>query len=291
MRRVIAHAWIAAAVVMSVLVWPSAASAQDDDAFRRGLDARDDKDWKVMAAQMRAAIERDPKESTRKAGGGFLGRGNKEYIPYFFLGEALFNLQDCVGAATAWGVSEQQGVVPSLKEYATLVGNGYQACAARGVLPPSQYNPLLASTTQTVRETTAYAERLSKRGSENIDAWRPDIAEQYTRASAEITAANVRLMAGTRARSAVDFAEARAAANRANAVLRTLETALNANIDNLGVVRRQVRELNDLIASVENTDRAIEATKVPLSAELATARGNGRDLLARARDRARAGES
>ncbi len=74
-------AWrVAAAALAAALVWPAAASGQDD-AFRRGLDARGDKDWKIVVTQMRNAIAADPKESTRRVSGGFLGFGGMEYLP------------------------------------------------------------------------------------------------------------------------------------------------------------------------------------------------------------------
>ena len=58
---------------------------------------------------MRDAIARDPKESSRKVGGR-LTIGGEEYVPYFFLGEALFRRMDCGGALTAWEESDRQGV-------------------------------------------------------------------------------------------------------------------------------------------------------------------------------------
>jgi hypothetical protein len=281
----------ASLVIVCVLAWPAVAAAQDD-AFRRGLDARGDRNWMAAAMQMRAAIASDPKESTRRVGAGFLrafGQG-MEYLPYYFLGEALFNLQDCLGAVEAWASSEQQGAVKARREFLALIADGYQKCAARGVLPPAEYNTLLASTRQAVTDATALAERLSKLGQSNLDAWRPEINDQYTRATGELQAAQTRLLAGTRARSAADFNESRAAAGRATSVLRGLESSLNASIENLTFIQRQVREIDQLIAGAENGDRAIDSVKVALTPELAASRQNGRDLVARARERVRTAE-
>jgi hypothetical protein len=278
-------------VIVCVLAWPAVAAAQDD-AFRRGLDARGDRNWTAAANQMRAAIANDPKESQRRVGGGFLRAfgGGVEYLPYYFLGEALFNLQDCVGAVEAWGNSEQQGVVKARREFVAFIADGYQKCAARGVLGPTEYNTLLASTRQVLTDATALAERLSKLGQANLDAWRPEINEQYTRATGELQAAQSRLQAGTRARSAADFNESRAATNRAANILRGLESSLTASIENLSVVQRQVREIDQLIAGAESGDRAIDNVKADLTPELAASRQNGRDLVARARERVRAAE-
>jgi hypothetical protein len=282
----------AVCVVMAcALAWPAIALAQDD-AFRRGLDGRGDRNWKYVVSQMRAAIASDPKESTRRVGAGLVRAfgGGVEYLPYYFLGEALFNLMDCVGAVEAWQISEQQGAVKVRREFAENIAASYQKCAARGVLPPAEYNPLLTSTRQMVIEATALADRLSKLGQANLDAWRPEINEQYLRATGELQAAQTRLMAGARARSAADFNEARAAAGRATTVLRGLESTLNASIENVTFVRRQVREVDQLIAGAESGDRAIDNVKAALTPELAASRQNGRDLVARARERVRAGE-
>ncbi len=113
---------------------------------------------------------------------------------------------------------------------------------------------------------------------------------RYKAASGELQTAQTRLLAGTRARSATDFNEARAAAGRATAILRGLESTLNASIENVTFVRRQVREVDLLIAGAENGDRAIDNVKAPLTLELAASRQNGRELIARARERVRAAE-
>jgi hypothetical protein len=279
-------------VTACALAWPAIAFAQDD-AFRRGLDARGDRNWGAVVTQMRVAIASDPKESTRRVGGGLLrafGGGGMEYLPYYFLGEALFNLTNCVGAVEAWQNSEQQGVVKVRREFVDNIVAGYKKCAANGVLPPKEYNSLLASTRQTVADAMALAERLTKLGQANLDAWRPEINEQYKVASGELQTAQTRLLAGARARSAAEFNEARAAAGRATTVLRGLESTLNASIENITLVRRQIREVDQLIAGAENGDRAIDGVKATLTPELEASRQNGRDLLARARERARAGE-
>ena len=276
-------------VIVCVLAWPAIAAAQDD-AFRRGLDARGDRDWTVAANQMRAAIANDAKESAQRKVGGFLGLGSMEYLPYYFLGEALLSLGDCVGAVEAWSNSEQQGAVKARREFVANIAAGYKKCAAGGVLLPPEYNALLASTRQALTEATTLAERVSKRGQENIEAWRPEINEQYTRASGELQAAHARLQAGTRARSAADFNESRAATGRATGILRGLESSLNASIENVSFIQRQVREVDQLIAGAENADRAIDGVKVELTPELGASRQNGRDLVARARERLRTAE-
>jgi hypothetical protein len=271
--------------MVCALAWPAVASAQDD-AFRRGLDARDDKNWNVVIAQMQAALKSDAKESTREVRRGLFGR--MEYLPHFFLGEAYFALQQCARAVEEWSISEQQGAVKVRREFVVAMNNGYKTCAASGVLLPAEFTQQQDSTTQVVTEVTAFAERVINLAP--ADVWTPEMHEQYERVRGELTAAGARLAAGKSSRLAAHFAEARAAAGRATSGLRTLEGSIKANAENITAVRLQIRQVDQLIASAETGDRAIDGVKVELTSELAASRQNGRDLLARARDRVRSGE-
>ena len=288
----IASTWnrgrVGAAALLLASLWPSAAFAQDkDDAFRRGLEARDKKNWNAVVTEMRQAIVNDPKEAPRKVGGGFL-RGGTEYLPHYFLGEALYNLNDCAGAVTEWAISDQQPVVGTVREFKGFMTTGYRLCAMRGVLPPAEFNTQSASAKQAVDEANALAERITKLG--NADAWRQELREQYARIGNDLVTARTRLDSGTRARSAADFEAARAAAIRASNGLRALENALNASIENLSTVQRQAREVEQIINGAESNDRAIDALKTTLPQALGTSRQGGRDLLTRARNQLTSGE-
>ena len=98
--------------VFAVCAWPLSAAAQDD-AFKRGMEARGDKKWADVIRHMQNAVKADPQESSRKVLSGFLGVNGQEYLPHFFLGEAYFNLQDCGAAVTELSISEQQSGIKS----------------------------------------------------------------------------------------------------------------------------------------------------------------------------------
>jgi hypothetical protein len=278
--------FVAAVAVLFAAFCPATAFAQDD-AFRRGLDAREKKNWKTVVTEMRAAIDSDPKEAPRKVGGGIF-RGGMEYLPHFFLGEALFYLEDCAGAVTEWAASEQQAGIRTRREFLTFIASGYRTCATRGVLAPPEFNAQSAAAIQDVKEAVAYAERVSKLG--NADAWRPDLREQYSRIAPDLSAAQTKLAVAMRSRSAADFADGRAAAGRVVAALKVFEASLNASIENLSSVGRQARQVEQVISGAENNDRAIDALNTKIPQALAASRQNLRDVLARARDQARTGE-
>ncbi len=268
-----------------------AAQAQDD-AFKAGLNARGDRKWQDVALQMRRAIQDDATESTRmvRSGiGSILRQGGTQYLPHFFLGEALFNQQDCVGAVGAWSRSEQQGAVRSRPDLLAILQNGYVACEAKGVLPPSKYDPLLTRTTQNVTDVNSLANTVVKIGTANFDLWQGDAKEQYDRATGEIQSARARLEAATKSRSQSDFNDASAATERAKRILGTIETNLNAAVYARLSVQGQARDVEQAIGTADAYDRAIEGKKVTLTQSLAAARQEGRDAMTRARDRLSAG--
>ena len=286
---------LSCATWMITMVLAPAAHAQDardDTAFKAGLDARDDKKWQDVTLQMRRAIQVNSQESTRKVRsgiGGLLRQGGTEYLPHFFLGEALFNLQDCVGAVDAWSKSEQQGAVRSRADLLAVLQKGYVSCEAKGVLLPSKYDPLLTRTTQHITDVNNQAAAVVKLGAANIDLWQGDAREQYDRASREIQSARTRLETATRSRSPSDFSDANTAADRAKSILTTLETNLTAAISARLSIQGQGRDIEQVIGTADAYDRAIEGRKAALTQSLAAARQEGRDAMNRARDRLSAG--
>ena len=277
---------VSIAVALCVYAYPSMASAQDD-AFKQGLQARGDKKWQEVVRHMRNAIQADPRESTRKVRSGFLGTLTQgmEYLPHYFLGEASLNLGDCATAVTEWSISDQQPAVGTRPEFLAVIKKGYQTCAAKGVLSPAEFNPLLASTRQVYVDAYALAKRVSDLGAAHKDIWRPDVADQYDRASRELETAQARLSSAMRTRSAGEFADVKAASDRATAVLRPLETSLNSALEAITTVQQKAQEVEQLIAGADTADREVEKIKVMLTEPMAAARKDAQGQLAQAREK------
>src|SRR5688572_536388 len=274
--------------VICMCAIPSFAAAQDD-AFKQGLQARGDKKWADVVRHMQTALKADAQESTRKVGSR-LGVGGTEYLPHFFLGEAYYNQQDCGGAVTEWSISEQQGAVKSKLEFLGTIKTGSQVCAAKGVLLAADYNPLYQSTSKVYADAAALGKRISDIGTTNRDVWRPEVDEQFGRAKKELETSFARLNAGQRSRLAVDFNEAKAASERATALLRPLETSLNTAVEALNTVQRQTKDVEQLLASADTADQTLETLKESLTEPLQSARKTGKQQLAQARDRLAAGQ-
>ena len=274
--------------LVCVCAMPSLAAAQDD-AFKQGLQARSDKKWADVVRHMQNALKADAQESTRKVGSR-LGVGGTEYLPHFFLGEAYYNQQDCGGAVSEWSISEQQGAIKIKPEFLGTIKSGSQACAAKGVLLAADYNPLYQSTSKVYADATALGKRISDIGTTNRDVWRPEVDEQFARAKKELEASFARLNAGQRSRLAVDFNEARAASERATAILRPLETTLNSAVEALKSVQRQTKDVDQILASADTADQTLETLKDSLTEPMQAARKTGKQQLVQARDRLAAGQ-
>lgn len=276
---------VAIALCVCVGLAPAIAQAQDE-AFKQGLQARGDRKWTDVARFMRAAVQSDPNESNRKVRSGLerlIGQGT-EYLPHYFLGEALKNQGDCSGAVTEWALSEQQKIVQTKTDYWATLQKGYKECAAKGVLLPPEYNAQLTSSRQAYVDASALAKRIVDLGSAHKDLW-PPFAQQYDRAHGELETASVRLQAGMKTRAASDFAEVKSASERAVAVLRPLEDSLNKSIETSVSIGIQIQGLSDAIVSADALDKSIDALKVPLTEPIGATRKSGRDQLAQARDR------
>jgi hypothetical protein len=273
------------------LLLASYAQAQDD-AFKRGLKAREDKKWESVVQEMRAAVQARSQESTAKVRSGLSGlinRGGTEYLPHFFLGEALFNSGDCVGAITEWETSQRQAAVLALPEYAKQILNGYAECDKKGVLPPGKYDTVAARTLQQMNDINALAASVSALGQANADIWRSDqgMREQYERASSEMQSARTRYMAGRSTRDLRDFTEAGLAADRARSILIAVEGVLNTAIESQRSLQALAKDVGDAIGAAEALDRAVEAKpRTPAwTPAIGAMRQDSRDAIARARER------
>jgi hypothetical protein len=278
---------------MWIVIHPSVAWAQDE-AFKRGLQAKNDKNWAEMAKQMRAAIDANPTESTTKkvkpSGGitGFLREG-VEYLPYYFLGEALNNQNDCAGAVAAWGKSLDQRVVRGKAEFVEAIQRGFKDCAGKGVLLPGDFDTQSAASQKAYESALAILKRVENLRDTHKDLW-PPFAQQMEGARKELQSAYDKLTQAQRTRLGADFNESKAADERATVTLRSLEEAVNTAIDNLASIQQKIRDAGDAIAAADAIDKSIDGIKTTLTEPLAASRKSGREQLAQARDKLLAGQ-
>ena len=273
---------VACLVCGGVLVLAPAASAQEQDkAFKDGLDARDSKKWREAADHMRQAVQADGKESARKVRTGIFG--SMEYLPYYFLGEALFNLGDCAGAIEAWANSEQQGAINARSESVAFLQRGYGVCEGKGVLPPARYTPLLAKTRQQVTDVTSLGNSVFATARDHNELWTVAMKEQYERANGELQNAQARLANATRTRLERDFSDASTAAERARTAFRSVQTELTGVVARSGAVQGITRETEQALESADAIERTLAGKKSFMTPALLSAAQNARDAANRGR--------
>ena len=119
-------------LLVSVAVFILAASAppllgaEFLEHYKAGLAAIESQDWEGARDRMDRAIQIQPKSKVRIKKALYF----KHYLPHYYLGVSLYNLDDCVGALVAWQESTDQGVIQKLSEYAQLEA-GREVCLRR----------------------------------------------------------------------------------------------------------------------------------------------------------------
>ena len=136
-------ACVKSAVTIGVLIASTApVSADFRDSYRRAIQARNRQNWTEAATWVRRAIQEQPRESGDAI--NISGTQFEPYLPYFQLGLALYNRQDCVGALNAWTVSERAQAVLRSK-YAETFRKSRFDCEGRIAratdAPPAQPAP------------------------------------------------------------------------------------------------------------------------------------------------------
>jgi hypothetical protein len=285
------------ATIALCLVIAGSATAQDaDDAFRRGLGLLEDKQWQAAASAMRDAIKARGQESTnrvRSGLGGVFGAGGTEYLPYYFLGQALNGAGDCAGAVTAWATSESQGAIQkSRPEFLKLLRSGYSECEKKGVLPPARLDPALARLFQQIDSTNKLLTTITSTADANVDVWRAEsgIREQYDRGRADFEIARARYDAARTTRAQRDIDTAIAAIERARPVLEKVEAGFRAAIDSRLSAQALAREVGEAITLAESLHTAVESRKVPFTPAMTAALQDGREAIGRARERLNDGQ-
>jgi hypothetical protein len=210
------------------------ASADYKDTYKQGVEAIEKSRWADAARLMQEAIAGKSVEGETIR---FYGQRFEPYLPHFYLGLALFNSGDCVGALKSWATSESQGPIRKSEQYKVLAKNRV-ACEAK-VTTPKPATPPAGPEPAAVAQATATAEGSLKRADDAVraiaalqsdpllaPAWGQDAAlgPALDRAKEALAAARARFEAGRRKPDLAQLGEARDAADRAAAQLDAVTT-------------------------------------------------------------------
>jgi hypothetical protein len=277
-------------------------AAAQNTAFRAGIRTRNDcaraadasRCWEEVVAQMRAAIQVDALESKDKVSTGrFLGISvdSIEYLPHFFLGEALLAKGDCSGAMAAWDESDRQGVVRALPTYVPIMERGFALCASKGILPPSDFRSLVRQAELALENAAAVRGRVATRRPSQDDAWRNSVSlqQQFQQAQAELDTAQARLAAGRRERTASALKDAVTVASRARDRFARISSELETAVERVSRLESQLQNLSRAVTAADDVDVSVgerlsrlPRTAVPPSVTASRARARGALASARA---------
>ncbi len=92
------------------------------ETYRQAIEAKNQNRWRDAATLFRAALAQNATESTERI--NISGPGNVEpYVPHYYLGVVLKNLNDCPGALKEWEDSEREGAIQHTSLYKALQQN------------------------------------------------------------------------------------------------------------------------------------------------------------------------
>ena len=292
MNRLRRHLVAGTAACALTLAFPIAARAQGwQDAFKNGFDAWNEKKWDDVVKFMREAIETNPMETTDKVQVGrraaTLGVAPRltEYLPHYYLGDALKNRGECGPAVTEWEISQSQKAILNLAAPMRAISNGYKECRAKGVLLREDFLREVSASDQIYNNARASFTSLDSMRKTNPDLLRPDDPAELDRANNDLIAAFNSLTKARQTRMGQDFAAARTSAARAADTLKPLEARLGAALNTRAAIAPLSAAIKQILDGAETTDRNINGITLTLSDEMARQRTDARNQMRDARDR------
>jgi hypothetical protein len=284
---------ILAAVVCAAAVSPVfAQQAQRDEAFKSGMNALRNKNWKVAIAALQRAIDIDPKEDRRKIGGA-LGIGGDEYLPYFHLGEASFGGNDCAGAITAWERSDDQGVARKIGNTADIIQRGYMQCETRGYLLRQRLQKELNEATTLYNAANEAYTALQQYVKEHPQTRQATVGAQSS-AQANLSSASEKLKSAPSSRRAQDLSDARASAELANRTVEEARRTIATLVAGAEAFTNRIKDAESLLQQADTQLKGLDtalASTIPLrvspSGTVTDERARAAQQITDARDRLR----
>jgi hypothetical protein len=99
------------------------------DTYKKAIEAKNQKRWQQAEELFQTALKQNGSESTEPI--HISGFGNVEpYVPHYYLGVVLKNLNDCRAALKEWELSERDNAIQKTSLYKSLQQNR-DACAGK----------------------------------------------------------------------------------------------------------------------------------------------------------------
>ncbi|MFV2072909.1 MAG: hypothetical protein ACC742_09700 [Thermoanaerobaculales bacterium] len=245
-------------VALTVLIMISVAAPLFADYrtdYTAGLEAVQRRDWPEVERLMRAAAAAKGSEGRVR----LYGMRFDPYIPHYYIGVALLEQGDCAGALNAWLVSESQGFITKIAEYAGLQA-GRERC--RELVAQVEPTPVIVPTATAVPDVSVAARAARDRieaaeeaavglaSLRSDDSYRaawaadPNLARRSDQTKSTLQSARTRLLAGERTASEDELAGAVELADRAAGEIAAIRGDLDRARQQLNLEAQQQRDLN-----------------------------------------------
>jgi hypothetical protein len=223
-RRTVRPPTAVAALILLLAAATVSADYRSD--YTAGLEAVTSQNWPEVERLMRSAAAGKSSEGRVR----LYGMRFDPYVPYYYLGVALFEMGDCAGALEAWKISEDQGFITKQEQYADLQARR-RSCQERvarieatpQVEPTATARPDVSAAVRAARERLDRAQQEAEslatlRGDASYrSAWQsePSLANRSEQANDTLRSAREQLDAGERSASDDQIAGAVELADRA----------------------------------------------------------------------------
>jgi tetratricopeptide (TPR) repeat protein len=183
--------------------------------YEEGRRAYAQKRFEDAVNLMNAAIKLDDKERME----GRFGGGD-DYFPYFYLGQALRELDRCARALDAWEESHRQQVASRRAGQSSAIQDGYRYCEAKGFLLGRE----LRDAYDLLDKTLSVAEVALNPLLLRIEGLTPDLQERLRRAQIELAQLRPRLRIVFDSRVKKEFDDAQRRADESQRALNSIES-------------------------------------------------------------------
>jgi hypothetical protein len=274
------------------------AAADYRDSYARGVQAIERSRWSEAERWMRQAIAERP-----QAGGDLVqiyGKRYEDYLPYYYLGLALYRGGDFEGAAEAWDESERQGAIRrarqqyrDLQKYRTEIAESRPAAAEPPVPPETETAPAvdpaaLAAAVATARQAldrageTEARIRAAERSPDGAAAFAADadLRQRRDQAAELLRSARARLQRAQTEQDPAGAEEARGLAAQAFERFSGLDRTLTTlNEQRREQAQRREQERQERVAALRTELEGLDADAERALSQIA-ARAAGEPALA-----------
>jgi len=242
----------AAVLVAGLFVLHAPSLVADDESFKKGMKAFDDKKWTEAIRFFLEAIGNDAKESaTRKIGGLF---SKDPYLPYRYLGEAYYQQGRCREALNSWDQSQMQPEIAKVKDALARVKALSAECEKKGFLLREKLDSEYQRVRLIINSVDAVAKEVAAARGANPDSIGADLRGRFNDTQATPGLLRRRLDEARESRQEHEFVVVAEAAERSRREAGALLLVISGAADGATQIAARLDEMQQQLAGVDRAD-------------------------------------